>query len=141
MKPISGVLQYEEKNLVFYTVFRIPVKQFAKRKVVFDDTLGRKYFGMWYAGMNVVQDHTTNVGSFAEIQQHAKMAAVAIPLWYVIGKDKPDSQLYCVITNWWKPRSPGGVYQLPTLDPSLYGNPGIITQEDLRDALNPENII
>jgi hypothetical protein len=69
------------------------------------------------------------------------MAAVAIPLWYIIGKDKPDSKLYCVITNWWKPRSLGGRYQLPTLDPSLYGNSGIITQEDLREALNPENII
>jgi hypothetical protein len=141
MKPISGVLQYEDKNLIFYTVFRIPVKQFARRKVVFDDTMGRQYFGMWYAGMNVVNDHTNIAGSFAEIQQDAKMAAVAIPLWYLIGKDKPDSQLYCVITNWWKPRSPGGVYQLPTLDPSLYGNPGIITAEDLRDAQNPENVI
>ena len=69
------------------------------------------------------------------------MSAVAIPLWYIIGKDKPDSQKYCVITNWWKPRSPGGVYQLPTLDPSLYGNPGVITPEDLRVADHPENVI
>jgi hypothetical protein len=141
MKPIAGVLQYEEKNLVFYTVFRIPIKQFARRKVVFDDTMGRKYFGMWYAGMNVVQDQMNNAGSFAEIQRDAKMAAVAIPLWYLIGKDKPDSQLYCVITNWWKPRSQGGVYKLPTLDPSVYGNHGIITQEDLRAAHNPDNVL
>jgi hypothetical protein len=141
MKPIAGILQNEANQLVFYSVFRVPVKQFARLKLVFDDTDGVHFFGLWYSKIKTVAGNAPIVGSFAEIQQDAKMSAVAIPLWYIIGKDKPDSQKYCVITNWWKPRSPGGVYKWPTLDPSLYGNPGVITPEDLRDAQNPENVI
>ena len=66
------------------------------------------------------EDSVPATQSFADIQG-AQLSALAIPLWYAIGKNHPDSFKYCVITNWWKNRMRDGSYQLPTLDASLYG--------------------
>ena len=56
-----------------------------------------------------------------EIYELAKMATVAIPHSYAVGKkDGPSSSKYCVVTNWWKERDREGKYKLPTLDKSLY---------------------
>jgi hypothetical protein len=125
-KPISGVLQVEEdadgkKAFEFYVAFRKPVKMFARRKVVFNDSEGSHFHGMWYAGIDVEDEHVQDTHSLADIQSAAKMAAMAIPLWYIIGEGKEDSNKYCVITNWWKERTNTGSYALPTLDPSMYG--------------------
>ena len=51
----------------------------------------------------------------------AKMSWVAIPLWYVVGKKKAESNHYCILTNWWKERNKSGFFALPRLDPNLYG--------------------
>ena len=57
-----------------------------------------------------------------DIQDPAKMAAVAVPLHYILeeGQPQPHCNKYCVITNWWKVRIAGGDYVLPTLDASMY---------------------
>jgi hypothetical protein len=54
------------------------------------------------------------------LQTIAKLSAVAIPVWYVIGKNHKNSHKYCVITNWWKYRMADSSYQLPRLDPNMY---------------------
>ena len=56
----------------------------------------------------------------AKIKQVAKMAAVAIPLHYVTGRQHEHSLKYCVITNWWRERMQNGLYELPSLDFDLY---------------------
>ena len=49
------------------------------------------------------------------------MAALAIPLRYALGEKSEHKNCYCVITNWWKERVRNGGYELPKLDPLLYG--------------------
>ena len=97
------------------------MKQFARRRVEFDDANGVSFHGLWCANLTVEKDVFKTTDRFSEVQTAAKLAAVAIPLWYVIGKDHPNSNKYCVITNWWKYRMQDGWYRLPTLDPTLYG--------------------
>lgn len=75
---------------------------------------------MWCAKIEVQEESVQLTDNFKDIQAAAKLAAVAIPLWYVIGKNHQDSDKYCVITNWWKYRMSDGAYRLPSLDPSLY---------------------
>jgi hypothetical protein len=127
---------------VFYSAYRVPGKQFGTIRIVFDDNVGRHFFGLWYARRprtTVESDDTTTYDSFKQIQESAKKAAVAIPLHYIIGWNKPGSHLYCVITNWWKHRFNGGDYKLPILDSTLYGSN--LTQEDFMAADHPENVI
>ena len=126
-KPLAGIVEVKTQSTTgetafeFQTVFRKPVKQFARRKVHFNDTDGISFNGMWYSRIEVEPTPSIEpTKQFSDIQYAAKFAAVAIPLWYVIGKDKPDSYKYCVITNWWKERMSDGSYRLPTLDASLY---------------------
>ena len=80
-----------------------------------------QYHGMWYAGIELTEDHVGVTGSQDAIKEEAKMSAVAIPLWYIIGEGKPDSNKYCVITNYWRVCIHNGRYVLPSLDPTLYG--------------------
>jgi hypothetical protein len=143
LKPIAGFLKYEDESLVFYCVYRVPVKNFCTIRIVFDDTQGQSFFGLWYARTTIVQnDGITTTDSFKEIQDSAKAAAVAIPLHYVIGKDKAGSDWYSVTTNWWQHRFEGGDYKLPALDRSFYVNTGSTTRtEDLMAAEHPENVI
>lgn len=102
----------------------------------------RAFFGLWYARTIVQNDGSTTTDSFKEIQDSAKAAAVAIPLHYVIGKDKAGSDWYSVTTNWWQHRFEGGDYKLPALDRSFYVNTGSTTRtEDLMAAEHPENVI
>ncbi len=96
------------------------MKLFGRRKVLFDDSRGLSFHGMWCAPVTVEEGELPETDSFKELQAIAKMSAVAIPLWYVIGKNQPNSNKYCVITNWWRYRMPDGSYQLPTLVPELY---------------------
>lgn len=123
-RPIAGILQMAEdgKTFEFNAIFRKPVKQFGRRKVLFSDHTGVHFFGMWYSEITVATENETHtIRSMAEIQEAARMSAVAIPLWYILGQGHPNSSKYCVITNWWKPRNMAGDYCLPTLDPMLYG--------------------
>ena len=127
-KPVTGIVEVKEnedgeKEFEFQVVFRKPVKMFARRRVVFGDNKGLFFHGMWYAPITVEgedEDELPPTGHFAELQGIAKLSAMAIPLWYIIGKEKTHSNKYCVITNWWKYRMKDGVYGLPTLDPELY---------------------
>ena len=124
-KPLAGIVEVTQVDgktaFEFQLVFRKPVKQFARRQVEFDDATGLFFHGLWCANVTVNKDVCKTTDQFSEIQKAAKLAAVALPLWYVIGKDHPDSNKYCVITNWWKYRMRDGWYRLPTLDPTLYG--------------------
>lgn len=120
-KPLAGILQSVETGFEFLTVCRKPVKQFARYKLTFSDGEGVQYHGMWYAGIELTEDHVGVTGSQDAIKEEAKMSAVAIPLWYIIGEGKPDSNKYCVITNYWRVRIHNGRYVLPSLDPTLYG--------------------
>ena len=62
------------------------MKQFARLKLVFDDTDGVHFFGLWYSKIKTVAGNAPIVGSFAEIQQDAKMSPVAI-LWRALYVD------------------------------------------------------
>ena len=77
---------------------------------------------MWCAPIAVEEEDEKfpPTDNFEELQRIAKLSAMAIPLWYIIGKGKPNSNKYCVITNWWRYRMKNGVYGLATLDPKLY---------------------
>ena len=84
---------------------------------------------------------SATLASSNRLKAMAKTAAVAIPLHYIFGSDKPESNLYCVITNWWKHRFKGGDYKLPILDNTFYGTAPILFREDLMAAEHPENVI
>lgn len=127
-KPIAGIVEVNTSagggtTFEFQVIFRKPVKLLARRKVVFNDNKGLTFHGMWCAPITVEEEDEEKVPAtkdIKELQEVAKLSAVALPLWYLIGKNKPDSDKYCVITNWWKYRMKDGVYRLPSLDPSLY---------------------
>ena len=125
-KPLAGIVEVSttatgKTGFEFRMVFRKPVKQFACRKVEFNDDSGVIFHGMWCASLSVEEEVVVATSSFADIQSAAKLSAVALPLWYLIGKNHPDSFKYCVITNWWKHRMSDGWYRLPSVDASLYG--------------------
>lgn len=126
-KPLLGVVIVErsgnESIHKFFCVFRKPRKQFGWRRGTFDDTNGTSFNGLFYADLHfnaAVEDEEHCPKDLAGIVEKSKMAALAIPLWYIIGKGKPASNKYCVITNWWKERQPNGRYELPRLDLSMY---------------------
>ena len=87
---------------------------------------------MWCSEMRVdsKEESYPSTVSFKDIQVAAGHSSVAIPLWYVVGKEHADANKYYVITNWWKERMSTGRYELPTLDSSLYN-----TEEDLEELL------
>ena len=124
-KPIAGYVEVSQSDgktsFEFHAVHRKPVKQFVRQKITFDDSTGVHFHGLWCAKIQMKSENVQATGSFTDVQAAAKLAAVAIPLWYVIGKEHPDSSKYCVITNWWKYRMKDGWYRLPSLDESLYG--------------------
>ena len=122
-KPIAGILQVVTKEngakaFEFLTVCRKPVKKFARHLLTFNDAEGVHFHGMWYAPIQVAEQHVQVADRFYDIQESGKMAAVAIPLRYTQPGEHGDK--YCVITNWWKVRIKGGDYVLPGLDPSMY---------------------
>ena len=127
-KPISGILVQNgitppgngEAILEFYAVFRIQ-QSFAWYRIVFDDNDGVSRGGMWYAPLSKANDTLQEPPSdMKTLQQVSKMSTVAIPMSYGVGPNKPDSNKYCVITNWWKERKQDGRYTMPGLDPTLY---------------------
>ena len=122
-KPIAGIIEISDENqFEFQIVFRKPVKQFARRRLRFLDNDGVMVNGLWCAKIEVEDDESMeSTGSFSDIQKSASLSAVAIPLWYVLGKEHPDALKYCVVTNYWKIRMSDGWYRLPMLDSSLYG--------------------
>jgi hypothetical protein len=125
-KPLAGVVEVTtlpsgETAFEFQMIFRKPVKLFARRKVLFNDEAGINFHGLWWAEIEVeATESIQSTAKFSDIQLSAKLSAVAIPLCYIIGREKADSNKYCVITNWWKERVSNGSYSLPTLDASLY---------------------
>ena len=126
-KPLAGYVEVVNKDdgqthFQFKLVHRKPVKQFARQNISFKDSQGVHFHGMWFADIKLERrtvDQCTK--SFADIQAEAKLAAVALPLWYLLGKEHPDAFKYCVITNWWKYRMKDGWYRLPTVDPTMHG--------------------
>ena len=125
-KPIAGYVEVSqgdggESVFEFRAVYRKPVKLLARQKICFDDAKGVTYHGMWCAPIDMDTENVQCTDSFSTIQAEAKLAAVAIPLLYVLGKEHPHASKYCVITNWWKYRMRDGRYRLPALDESLYG--------------------
>ena len=126
-KPIAGVIQVSTGSnglptFEFFVVSRKPVKQFTMTQLHFEDDKGVEHGGIWYAPVAFSHpDKSITTSDFSVVQDKAQMSAVAIPLWYVLGKDHPDGNKYCVLTNWWKTRSSSGWFSHPTLDPNLYG--------------------
>ena len=115
-KPLAGIVQVTtsedtgETAFEFQIVYRKPVKQFARRKVTFDDANGVSYHGMWCSEMKVDSNEESyqSTVSFKDIQVAAGHSAVAIPLWYVVGKAHANANKCYVITNWWKERMSNG---------------------------------
>ena len=126
-KPISGILVHdgitpgnEQGTLEFYAVYRVQ-QSFAWYRIVFDDNDGVSRGGLWYASLSKANDCMQEAPrDMKTLQQVAKMSTVAIPMSYGVGPNKPDSNKYCVITNWWKERNQNGHYTMPGLDPTLY---------------------
>jgi hypothetical protein len=142
-KLIAGMVQlstnaWGAKAFEFQVVFCKPVRQHARRKVIFNDKEGVYRHGLWCAPLEVCKEECVpSTLLFSDIQKSACMSAVAIPLRYILDDQKDgkpvkkpkktnvpvphvDRLKYCVITNWWKYRMKDGKYRLPTLDPSLY---------------------
>ena len=126
-KPVAGIVVVSngsdgKTSFEFQTVHRKPVKQFARRRVNFNDDLGEQYHGLWCASIEVEgSECVPSTADFANIQSAAKLSDVALPLWYLVGKEHPSAFKHCVITSWWKYRMSDGWYRMPTLDASLYG--------------------
>lgn len=136
-KPLAGIVEVKvlgdgKTAFEFYALHRKPVKQFSRRRVVFDDAQGSLFHGLWCAQIKVEDEAVPSTLNFKDIQSAAKLSAVAIPLWYLIGKGKPDSNKYCVLTNWWKYRMSDGTYRLPSLDPELYHS--VVEPKNLQEA-------
>jgi hypothetical protein len=74
----------------FQVVFRKPVKQLARCKVLFKDREGISFHGMWCAPISVEEEELPVVTDLKELQTIAKLSAVAIPLWYVVGKKSQE---------------------------------------------------
>ena len=106
-KPISGIVAINEtpngtQVFEFQVVFRKPVKQLARRRVVFNDTEGVNFHGMWCATLTVEEENEQDLpplkddSAMKNLQAIVKISAVAIPLWYVLGCDHVDSNKFCV---------------------------------------------
>lgn len=149
-KPLAGLLRQKAGGLVFEILHRQPVKQFAHYPVSFVDTSGVTILGMWYAPVKVsvgpCHVASTRPEIIGETDDAVVASAVAIPLWYVIGKEKlsrkkkknekqerPDSRKYCVITNWWKVRFRDDTYDLPRLDSAWYSDNRQALTDDIPD--------
>ena len=145
----SGILVAQQDNSaltmchVLYTVYRKPQKSFGWKKIIFLDEAGLDFFGLWYAPIAVedpVDPWNEPPQKVEDIKAVAKMAIVAIPLWYIVGKNKEHSNKYCVLTNWWKERQKNGQYRLPGLDFSLYKTTNS-TDDDSTDSCDTGNVI
>ena len=102
-------------------VMRLPKKRFGWRKVNFDDDEGCHFNGLCFAPITLGPVTTEDCPqSIHEVQKRAQMAAVLIPLHYVLGADHEDALKHCVITNFWKERQHDGNCTLPGLDFTLY---------------------
>lgn len=121
-KPISGILVLNEANpaQLDFHVLHIRKRKYYWKKIGFDDAEGVLVGGLWYAPINMTEATQPIPEDFNAIQNLAKMSTVAIPMSFGIGQDKPDSNKYCVITNWWKERQSNGRYTKPGLDPNYY---------------------
>ena len=135
--PICGILLEEQElsgpALQFYAVFRrSDRKSFGWYKIIFDDKEGIAAGGIWFAPVQHKDATASRVtpSSVPAIQGEAKMSAIAIPIWYAIGLDKPDSLKFCVVTNWWKERTADGRYTVPGLDSSFYKRSDEMYEED-----------
>ena len=91
-------------------------------RLLFDDAKGVGHCGLWFAPVEAEDTETDAPSTEVQIKQVAKMAAVAIPLHYVAGREHEDGLKYCVITNWWRERTSNGNYEIPNLDFDLYSN-------------------
>ena len=124
--PFSGILVGEQDKStlkmchVLYAVYRKPTKSFGWKKINFHDDHGLDFFGLRYAPIEIENPADEPPQKLEDIKAVAKMAVVAIPMWYIVGKNKEHSNKYCVLTNWWKERKHNGHYSLPGLDFSLY---------------------
>lgn len=121
-KPLSGILIDDGSGLSFFCVVRTGRGSLGWSKISFDDSNGEEVHGMWYAPIIVgeMDEHDGCPSTPRGVQDIAKMSAVAIPLWYIVGRFDRLSSKYCVITNWWKPRDCRGRYTHPKLDFSVY---------------------
>ena len=122
-QPIQHVLSY-------YAVFYEERRELGWLPLVFKDKEGECFCGLWYAPLIVSGSSATMKcpSTLRKLQELAKMAAVAIPRWYALGRDHDSIQRehpaflnsYCVITNYWKERNQNGRYMLPELDAGFY---------------------
>ena len=120
-KPLSGIVLRgaEDTEEELLLLFRRG-KTIHSRRVIFQDRRGKSFHSLWYApvSLSTEEDKWSDI---EEIQECANQAGVAMPLWYLLGRDDPSAKKYCVITNWWKTRRLDGTYKIPDLEPSLYG--------------------
>ena len=113
--PLSGIVHVSQSPTRFelQLVYRHPVNMFGRKRVQFQDDEGIWFHGMWCAKLVVEEESTVeSTEAFSEIQSDASLSAVAIPLWYILGKEHPHANYYWVTTNWWKHRMDDGAYRL-----------------------------
>lgn len=119
-KPVSGVLlKAADGGAGMYLIYKKPAKQFGWMTVSFHDDAGVTLCGLWCAPI-IFSEAESPPTSIKQITKLAKMATVAIPLHYTLGRDHDHSYKYCVITNWWRERNREGRYVFPSLAFDMY---------------------
>jgi hypothetical protein len=119
--PIAGIIiKGINQSAELYAIFKRPGKKFGWTRICFDDRGGIQWCGLWYAPFTLKTAMTRPPKNLERIQNIAKMSAMAIPLRFALGKNHPDANKYCVITNWWRERNRQGIYGYPTLDFDRY---------------------
>jgi hypothetical protein len=119
--PIAGIIiKGINQSAELYSIFKRPGKKFGWTRICFDDRGGIQWCGLWYAPFTLKTAMTRPPKNLERIQNIAKMSAMAIPLRFALGKNHPDANKYCVITNWWRERNRQGIYGHPTLDFDRY---------------------
>jgi len=108
-------------SLQLACIYRKNKTSFGWVYINFEDAKGKCCGGLRYAPIKALEaPDKLPPQSLAEIQSISKMAAIAIPLSFVVGPDESIADKYCCITNWWKERNQQGHYVLPELDASYY---------------------
>lgn len=116
VEPVTGiVIKGTDASAGMFLLYKKPGKELGWVKASFQDTEGVSVTGLWYAPIFLEEATRECPQSMSHLQKVARMATVAIPLHYGLGKNHEHASKYCVLTNWWKERDETGRYLLPTL--------------------------
>ena len=94
LEPLSGILVESQaaESLQLYCIYREHNRAaFNWVHVTFADEEGLSGAGLWYAPINIHEPVNGCPQSLTNIQSLSKMAVIAVPLSFVIGRNEPDA--------------------------------------------------